>query len=68
MPWTGKQFASRHNKKLSGPAAKSAARQATAMVRAGVPEGTAIATTNKHADKMQLAQIGLKFAPKVVKK
>jgi len=49
MPWTGKTFAARHNHKLSGEAASSAAKQATAMVRAGVPEGEAIATTNKHA-------------------
>lgn len=49
MPWTGKQFAAKHNKSLSGSAANKAARQATAMVRAGVPEGEAIATANKHA-------------------
>ena len=52
MPWTGQQFASRHNKKLKGSAANSAARQANAMLRSGVPEGIAIATANKHANKL----------------
>ena len=51
MPWTGAEFASRHNHKLKGAAADHAARQANAMLRAGVPEGEAIATANKHADK-----------------
>jgi uncharacterized protein YdaT len=51
MPWTGKEFASRHNHKLKGAAAGKAARQANAMLRAGVPEGEAIATANKHAGK-----------------
>ena len=49
MPWTGKQFASRHNHKLKGAAASKAAAQANAMLRSGVPEGEAIATANKHA-------------------
>ncbi|MGE5151989.1 MAG: hypothetical protein ACM3II_17880 [Rhodospirillaceae bacterium] len=52
MPWTAKQFASRHNKKLSGEAASTAAAQATAMVKAGVPEGIAIATANKTGDRL----------------
>ncbi len=51
MPWTGEQFASRHNHKLKGASADKAARQANAMLRAGVPEGEAIATANKHANK-----------------
>jgi hypothetical protein len=51
MPWTGKEFANRHNHKLKGAAADHAAKQANAMLRAGVPEGIAIATANKHADK-----------------
>lgn len=50
MPWTGKQFAEKHNKKLKGAKAAKAAKQATAMVNAGVPEGIAIATANKHAE------------------
>jgi len=52
MPWTAKSFASKHNKKLSGHAAASAAKQASAMVREGVDEGIAIATANKRANKM----------------
>ena len=51
MPWTGKEFASRHNHKLKGVSADHAARQANAMLRAGVPEGEAIATANMHASK-----------------
>ncbi len=51
MPWTGKSFAAKHNKKLKGAAATKAAAQATAMVKSGVPEGVAIATANKHAAK-----------------
>jgi hypothetical protein len=52
MPWTGESFASSHNHKLTGSAASKAASMATAMVREGVPEGIAIATANKHGDKM----------------
>lgn len=52
MPWTAKQFASRHNKRLHGAAAEKAAAQATAMVKAGVPEGEAIATANKTGDRL----------------
>ena len=51
MPWTGKQFAAKHNHKLSGAAASEAAAQATAMIKHGVPESEAIATANKHAAK-----------------
>ena len=48
MPWkNGAAFASKHNNKLHGHAATVAAKQATAMVKAGVPEGEAIATANK---------------------
>ncbi len=52
MPWTSKQFASRHNKKLHGAAASKAAAQATAMVKEGVPEGIAIATASKTGDRL----------------
>lgn len=52
MPWTGKTFAERHNRKLKGAAAAKAAEQATAMVREGVPEGIAIATANKTGDRV----------------
>jgi hypothetical protein len=52
MPWpTGESFASAHNKKLKGAAAATAAKQATAMVNEGVPEGEAIATANKTGDR-----------------
>jgi uncharacterized protein YdaT len=53
MPWSAKDFASKHNKKLTGAAASKAASMASAMVREGVPEGTAIATANKHGNKLQ---------------
>ena len=56
MPWpTGESFAKAHNNKLKGRAANKAAEMATAMVKDGVPEGIAIATANKHGDKMQKA-------------
>lgn len=52
MPWpTGRSFASKHNHKLKGEAASVAAKQATAMVAKGVPEGIAIATANKTGDR-----------------
>lgn len=49
MPWTAKSFKAKHNKSLSGGAAKKAASMANAMLKAGVPEGEAIATANKRA-------------------
>jgi uncharacterized protein YdaT len=53
MPWaSGAEFASRHNKRLKGPAADKAKDQAEAMMREGVPEGTAIATANKTGNRM----------------
>lgn len=52
MPWDAKSFASKHNHKLSGKAADTAARQATAMVKKGVPEGEAIATANKTGNRV----------------
>lgn len=51
MPWTGPEFAAKHNKKLKGEAANRAAAMATAMINRGVPEGEAIATANKRANK-----------------
>lgn len=54
MPWkTGAAFAARHNKKLKGAAATKAKAQAEAMIKAGVPEGEAIATANKTGDRLQ---------------
>ena len=49
MPWTAESFKNKHNKHLNHSEAKHAAEQATAMVKNGVPEATAIATANKHA-------------------
>ena len=49
MPWTPKEFASRHNHKLKGASAAKAASMANAMLRSGVPEGEAIAVANKRA-------------------
>lgn len=49
MPWTGTQFASRHNKKLHGAKADHAARIANAVLRSGVPEGESIAIASKWA-------------------
>ena len=49
MPWTGSQFKAKHNQKLTTAQANKAAKQASAMLKAGVPEGEAIATANKHA-------------------
>ena len=53
VPWTAKSFKSRHNKKATPSQAKSAAKQATAMVNSGVDEGIAIATANKRIAKMR---------------
>jgi uncharacterized protein YdaT len=58
MPWDAESFAGRHNKKLHGAAASKAAEQATAMVKAGVPEGIAIATANKTGNRMQKRRMG----------
>lgn len=52
MPWTAANFKAKHNHALKGGAAAKAAAQATAMVKAGVPEGEAIATANKTGKKM----------------
>jgi uncharacterized protein YdaT len=51
MPWTGKQFANRHNHGLSKPMASKAASIASAIVREGGDEGVAIATANKYAKR-----------------
>lgn len=51
MPWTGKSFKSKHNKKLSDEQAEKASSMANAMLKAGVPEGEAIATANKRVGK-----------------
>ena len=48
MPWTGPQFASRHNHSLGPGQAAHAARIANAVLKRGVPEGESIAIANKH--------------------
>jgi uncharacterized protein YdaT len=48
MPWkTGKDFASKHNKKLKGKKATKAAQIANAILRETGNEGLAISTANK---------------------
>jgi uncharacterized protein YdaT len=51
MPWTGAEFADRHNHALKGRAADSAATQANAILKKTGDEGLAIAVANKHAGK-----------------
>lgn len=53
MPWNGRQFASKHNKKLHGKAASKAAEQATTLVNKGMDEGEAIAIANQTGNKLQ---------------
>lgn len=50
MPWTGRSF-HKHNKKLTAQESSRAAKQATAVLKSGVPEGEAIAIANKEAAK-----------------
>jgi saccharopine dehydrogenase-like NADP-dependent oxidoreductase len=51
MPYTAKTFAKK-NKKLKGKALETAAKQATAMERAGVDPGISIATANKTGNRL----------------
>lgn len=53
MPWSPTSFKSKHNHSLTGSEAGEASRQANAMLKAGVPEGIAIATANKHINAMR---------------
>lgn len=55
MPWSGKDFAERHNRKLTGVAAKAAAGQANALLKKGMNEGEAIAIANKTGDRVNKA-------------
>lgn len=52
MPWTLPSFVKKHDHKLKGHAASVAAKQATAMVKNGVPESISIATANKTGDRL----------------
>lgn len=60
MPWTGQSFKQKHNYKLTPPQANKAASIANAMIRSGADEGMAIATANKHANKMARHVVGNK--------
>jgi hypothetical protein len=53
MPWTGANFAQRHNHKLAGKPGKAAkaAAQANAILAKTGDEGMAIAVANKNARK-----------------
>jgi uncharacterized protein YdaT len=51
MPWNPEEFGKK-NKKLKGKALSTAAAQASAMVRKGLPEGEAIATANKTGNRL----------------
>lgn len=53
MPWSGQEFGSRHNHAASPAQAAAGASQANAMLKAGVPEGIAIATANKRIAKLR---------------
>jgi uncharacterized protein YdaT len=57
MPWTSKSFASKHNHKLKGKAASTAAHAATAMVNKGMDEGKAIRIANAMGNKVQAKHI-----------
>lgn len=52
MMWTTESFAHKHNKKLTGKAAATAADQANAMLKKGVPENIVIATANKTGNRL----------------
>lgn len=51
MPWTGPEFAERHNHALHGADASHAARMANAILNRGASERIAIATANKYFEK-----------------
>jgi hypothetical protein len=53
MPWTGKSFRAKHNKSLTPPQASSAARQASAMVRSGLPDDEAIRVANARIKRLR---------------
>ena len=51
MPWTVKEFKTRHNHKLSPTQAQHAANMANAILRSGASDRIAIATANKRAKR-----------------
>ena len=52
MPRTPQEFKERHWKKATAAQAARAAEQAGAMIRRGVPEGTAIAVSIRRAKRV----------------
>lgn len=55
MPWSGKTFAAKHNKSLSGAGAAKAASMANAILKRSGDDGLAIATANKKVGQMRKA-------------
>jgi uncharacterized protein YdaT len=51
MPWTGAEFASRHNHSLNKSGASKASSIANGILRSGGSERVAIATANKYANR-----------------
>jgi uncharacterized protein YdaT len=51
MPWTGAEFASRHNHSLNKAGSAKASSMANAILRSGGSERVAIATANKYANR-----------------
>ena len=62
MPWTADQFKSKHWGDASPAQAAKAASMANAMLKAGTPEGEAIATAIKNAKRMR--KVGMARAMK----
>jgi hypothetical protein len=53
MPWTGKEFGSRHNKAATPGQAAAGAEQANAILKKTGDEGMAIAVANKRIAKLR---------------
>lgn len=71
MPWpSGKEFASKHNKKLAKSPAKAqkAADIATGALKSGMPEGESIAIANKWAKTHHASRKTSKSATQKLKK
>lgn len=60
MPWSGKEFKERHNKKLTPAQSKKAASQANAILEKTGDEGMAIAVANKNAKKRTTHKEGMR--------
>ena len=57
MPWDAKSFASKHNHKLSGKAARGAAEAASAALKSGKSEGAAVRIGNAVGNKLRSKHI-----------